>query len=108
MIRGELAIRRDQSATNLYSVGHVLAQTMMQLCASATRLRGGGPILQGGPKTRCRRGVPPPRTVICSLLGVLAKTAEIQRVYLAPSWGSRPEDEPSRFTGGDQAPEHDQ
>ncbi len=53
MIRGELAIRRGQRATNLYSVGRVLAQTMMQLCASATKLRGGGPILQGGAKGPC-------------------------------------------------------
>ena len=37
---------------------------MMQLFASAAKLRGGGPILQGGFQTMCRRGSPPPRILI--------------------------------------------
>jgi hypothetical protein len=36
-------------------------QTMMQLFASAAKLRGGGPILQGGIEAMCRRGSPLPR-----------------------------------------------
>ena len=39
----------DQRATPLYSVGH-RDQTMMQSCASAAKLRGGGPILENGAK----------------------------------------------------------
>ena len=47
MIRGELAIGRDHRATTLYSVVRS-DLTMMQSCASAAKLRGGGPILQVG------------------------------------------------------------
>jgi hypothetical protein len=45
--RGELAIRRERRATNLYPVGSGTC-TMMQSCASAATLRGGGPILNRG------------------------------------------------------------
>jgi hypothetical protein len=41
-------------------------RTMMHACASATRLRGGGPILDGGIEAMTKRGNPPPRTVIAS------------------------------------------
>ena len=37
--------------------------TMMQSCASAAKLRGGGPILQNGGSTMCHCGSPPPRIV---------------------------------------------
>jgi hypothetical protein len=41
-----------------------LLHTMMHACASAARLRGGGPILNGGTKAMARHGTPPARTVI--------------------------------------------
>ena len=37
---------------------------MMQSCASAAKLRSGGPILPFGTKAKGRLGIPPPRTVI--------------------------------------------
>src|SRR6516164_1620779 len=37
---------------------------MMQSCASAAKLRGGGPILFLGTKAMTQAGTPPPRTVI--------------------------------------------
>jgi hypothetical protein len=37
---------------------------MMQSCASAAKLRSGGPILPFGLKAKGRLGIPPPRTVI--------------------------------------------
>ncbi len=43
---------------------------MMQSCASAAKLRSGGPILPFGMKAKGRLGIPPPRTVI----GVLSQT----------------------------------
>jgi hypothetical protein len=40
------------------------ARTMMHACASAAKLRGGGPILNSGMEAMAKRGTPPPRTVI--------------------------------------------
>jgi hypothetical protein len=64
-IRGEPALGRGISrATTLYSVGP-RTRTMMQSCASAAKLRSGGPILLFGiGKPRKHVGTPPPRTVI--------------------------------------------
>jgi len=39
---------------------------MMHACASAAKLRGGGPILNCGIEAMAKRGTPPPRTVIAS------------------------------------------
>ena len=50
--------------------------TMMQSCASAAKLRGGGPILNRGSKTMCKVGLPPPRSVICSSPPIGERTAE--------------------------------
>ena len=50
-------------ATTLYPVGP-RTQTMMQSCASAAKLRSGGPILPFGLKAKGLVGIPPPRTVI--------------------------------------------
>ena len=47
--RGELAIGRASRATNLYSADPRV-DTTMQSCASAAKLRGGGPILNRGAK----------------------------------------------------------
>jgi hypothetical protein len=52
--------------------------TMMQSCASAAKLRGGGPILNRGSKTMCKVGLPPPRSVICSSASIRERTAEAQ------------------------------
>jgi hypothetical protein len=43
-----------------------VTRTMMHACASAARLRGGGPILNSGTKAMVWHGTPPPRTVIAS------------------------------------------
>jgi hypothetical protein len=52
--------------------------TMMQSCASAAKLRDGGPILNRGSKTMCKVGLPPPRVVICSSASIRERTAETQ------------------------------
>jgi hypothetical protein len=63
-IRGEPAFgARINRATTLYPVG-ARTRTMMQLCASAAKLRDGGPILPFGMKAKETRRDPPPRTII--------------------------------------------
>ena len=63
-IRGESAFgARFNRATTLYPVGP-RTRTMMQSCASAVKLRSGGPILPFGVRAKGRLGIPPPRTVI--------------------------------------------
>ena len=52
---------RFSRAATLYSVGP-RTRTMMQSCASAAKLRNGGPILPFGLKAKGRLGIPPPRT----------------------------------------------
>src|SRR5258705_2266580 len=54
---------RINRATTLSSVGP-RTRTMMQPCASAAKLRGGGPILPLGMTAMSHLGTPPPRTVI--------------------------------------------
>ena len=54
---------RDRAAA-LYSVGSGDPQPLMQCCASAAKLRGGGPILDRGIEAKVKHGTPPPRTVI--------------------------------------------
>ena len=49
-IRGELAIGRGSSRHNLVFGRSRGSLTMMQACASAAKLRGGGPILENGVK----------------------------------------------------------
>src|SRR3954447_14326698 len=49
-IRGELAIGRGSSRHNLAFGRPTGSLTMMQSCASAAKLRGGGPILENGVK----------------------------------------------------------
>src|SRR5215207_11748515 len=48
LIRGEFAIGRGSSRRNLVSGGPRGARTMMQPCASAAKLRGGGSNLNSG------------------------------------------------------------
>lgn len=43
---------------------HARTRIMMQSCASAAKLRSGGPILPFGVRAKGRLGIPPPRTVI--------------------------------------------
>ena len=63
-IRGEPAFgARFNRATTLYPVGP-RTRTMMQSCASAAKLRSGGPILPFGVRAKGRLGISPPRTVI--------------------------------------------
>ena len=54
---------------------------MMQPCASAAKLRGGGPILRVGTEAMSIAGTPPPRTVI----GDPSRTCGRYRDCLAPS-----------------------
>ncbi len=56
----------DQSRHDLVSGGSK-TRTMMHSCASAAKLRGGGPILFPGMKAKGAIGTPPPRTVIGTL-----------------------------------------
>ena len=65
-IRGEPALGRDQSRHNLV-FGGCKNPTMMQPCASAAKLRDGGPILPLGMTAMSHLGTPPPRTVIGTL-----------------------------------------
>jgi hypothetical protein len=63
-IRGGARFRaRINRAATLYPVG-ARTRTMMQLCASAAKLRDGGPILPFGMKAKETRRDPPPRTII--------------------------------------------
>ena len=62
-IRGEPAFGRDLSRHNLV-FGGCKNPTMMQPCASAAKLRDGGPILPLGMTAMSHLGTPPPRTVI--------------------------------------------
>src|SRR3954452_1475606 len=63
-IRGELAIGRGSSRHTLVFGRSRGSLTMMQSCASAAKLRGGGPILENGVNTMACFGWPPPRIVI--------------------------------------------
>src|SRR4051812_4123997 len=63
-IRGELAIGRGSSRHTLVFGRSRGSLTMMQSCASAAKLRGGGPILENGVDTMACFGWPPPRIVI--------------------------------------------
>ena len=61
--RGARFRARLNRATTLYAVGPK-TRTTMQSCASAAKLRSGGPILPIGMKAKGLAGNPPPRTVI--------------------------------------------
>src|SRR5436189_2369815 len=61
--RGARFRARFNRATTLYPVGP-RTRTTMQSCASAAKLRSGGPILPIGMKAKGLVGNPPPRTVI--------------------------------------------
>src|SRR6516164_9820617 len=61
--RGARFWARLNRATTLYAVGP-RTRTTMQSCASAAKLRSGGPILPIGMKAKGLAGNPPPRTVI--------------------------------------------
>src|SRR3954471_1925267 len=67
LIRGELAIGRGSSRRELVSGGPRGARTMMQPCASAAKLRGGGSNLNSGSEQRLWAiplfGAPPPRII---------------------------------------------
>ena len=73
--------------------------TMMQSCASAAELRGGGSILDHGTRAMSVTGAPPPRFVICG--------SSLWRAQ--KPLGDRPQDDALRhFAGGDQSPQRDQ
>ena len=61
--RGARFRARFNRATTLCPVGPK-TRTTMQSCASAAKLRSGGPILPIGMKAKGLVGIPPPRTVI--------------------------------------------
>ncbi len=60
---GRSAAGAEARATTLYSLGPVETRTMMRSCASAAKLRGGGPLLFLGMKAMGMSGLPPPRIV---------------------------------------------
>ena len=63
--RGARFLQRDENSCRiLVSGGSRRPIPMMQSCASAAKLRGGGPILPRGMKAMWAPGWPPPRTVI--------------------------------------------
>src|SRR5262249_52588668 len=72
--RGPRFRARLNRATTLYAVGPRTGTTM-QSCASAAKLRSGGPILPIGMKAKGLVGKPPPRTVI----GISSQTYERRR-----------------------------
>src|SRR5215208_7330331 len=63
LIRGEFAIGRGSSRRELVSGGPRGARTMMQPCASAAKLRGGGSNLNSGFQANPLFGAPPPRII---------------------------------------------
>src|SRR3954467_11525603 len=63
LIRGEFAIGRGSSRRELVSGGPRGARTMMQPCASAAKLRGGGSNLNSGSGAIPLFGAPPPRII---------------------------------------------
>src|SRR3982750_4573052 len=63
LIRGEFAIGRGSSRRELVSGGPHGARTMMQPCASAAKLRGGGSNLNSGSGAIPLFGAPPPRII---------------------------------------------
>src|SRR3954470_117521 len=63
LIRGEFAIGRGSSRRELVSGGPRGARTMMQPCASAAKLRGGGSNLNSGSRANPLFGAPPPRII---------------------------------------------
>ena len=86
---GRSAAGAEARATTLYSVGSVETRTMMQSCASAAKLRGGGPILFLGMKAMGISGLPPPRIVRPARARLHACRAACQgrlsaRVLIAP------------------------
>src|SRR5256885_2556964 len=83
-IRGEPAFgARFNRATTLYPVGP-RTRTMMQSCASAAKLRSGGPILPIGIKAKGQCRVPPPRTII----GARHKRTDKAETFGVPSASS--------------------
>ena len=84
---------------------------MMQPCASAARLRGGGPILQCGMRAIGRPGSPPPRIVIASPpgnYGRAAKPSRGPRFGRAPSRRRTQDDTVRGLAGGHQTPQRDE
>ena len=63
LIRGEFAIGRGLSRRELVFGGPRGARTMMQPCASAAKLRGGGSNLNSGFQANPLFGAPPPRII---------------------------------------------
>ena len=82
---------------------------MMQSCASAAKLRGGGPILCGGIKAMPGYGTPPPRTVIGDL-SQRADRAETVRCTFSdlPSLCRTQSDALRHHAIADKVPERDQ
>ena len=83
---------------------------MMQSCASAAKLRGGGPILNRGSKTMCKVGLPPPRIVICSSISIGKRTAESQSCLSTGKSSRRRAQEQTcrRLAGGHQPPKRNE
>jgi hypothetical protein len=83
---------------------------MKQSFASATGLRGGGPILVDGAKARVRPGLPPPRIVLgTGHLGRVAGTEALEGLLtLIESRRLAQHDAARDLTGLDQTPQRDE
>ena len=60
---------------------------MMQSCASAAKLRGGGPILPFGMRAKLSVGTPPPRTVIGDPSQAGRRSKLFSNEFIAPGAG---------------------
>src|SRR3954465_6210440 len=101
----------DQRATTLYPVGPRPGRTMMQPCASAAGLRGGGPPLNPGAGALVGDGLPPPRIVIGSPPRTRGPAPKLFARLLLPGGGSpgrAKDDALGRLAGGHQPPQRDE
>src|SRR5205085_9195535 len=81
---------------------------MMHACASAAKLRGGGPILTRGSKAIAWVGIPPPRTVLGSLPRWERAPKRKLLVDARRSSGHRAQGDLRRgLSGGHQTPQRD-
>src|SRR3954465_6699018 len=84
LIRGEFPIGRGSSRRELVSGGPRGARTMMQPCASAAKLRGGGSNLNSGSGAIPLFGAPPPRIIHGSSHG---DADERRSLHVPDRWG---------------------
>ena len=103
--------RARPSRHKLVFGGSGRTRTMMQPCASAAKLRGGGPILHRGSRAMLPLGSPPPRIVIGGPPWTVRRAAEASLVPGPPGHRSRrraQDDAFRRLAGRHQPPQRDE